>query len=146
MTKVVATNDDHSNKYDYDWKVKYNEYKDKPDSWLTEQKYYVSSKVVKWINVRPFASKGTTADQGHPGENVASCIGRKQICVLTSHPKMLCTGRSQIRVLTGYYKILYTGKIQICVLIIYCEILYTGKSQIRILTGYCTQVRVKSVY
>ena len=81
MTKVVATNHDHDNKYDYDWKIKYNEYKDKPDSWLTEQKYYVSSKVVKWINVRPFASKETTTGQGHPGQNYT---GRVQNCVLTS--------------------------------------------------------------
>ena len=81
MTKVVATHEG-GDKFGENWKFKYNEYSqkypdeystDKQDSWLTEQKYYMSSKVVKWINVRPFAgSKVTTMGQGqgqgHPDD------------------------------------------------------------------------------
>ena len=55
MTKVVAVDD--KDKDDETWKIKYNDFKSKPDSWLTEQKYYMSSKVVKWINVRPLNPK-----------------------------------------------------------------------------------------
>ena len=76
MTKVVATKD--KDKYEEPWKTKFDDYNTKHENWLSEQKYYMSSKVVKWTNVRPFSSKEAIQDSGEKyKENASSTKGEK---------------------------------------------------------------------